>query len=59
MMNYKTGNCMKCDTKAAYNDECDAYFCNNCNEFLEKPCSDKGCEFCINRPNKINDLETI
>lgn len=34
-----------------YNDQYDAFYCDVCNVWLEKICSDETCNFCKNRPN--------
>ena len=44
--------CKKCLEEISYNEELDAEFCRNCNEWLIPTCSDNECEFCTRRPNK-------
>lgn len=34
----------------------DDYACLQCNEWLYKPCTDPGCEFCKNRPERPKEL---
>ena len=38
--------------KVDYFTEFDAYCCIECNEWLERTCSDSHCEFCLDRPEK-------
>lgn len=40
----------QCGSAQVYHDEFDAYFCPDCNLWLEDRCSDKTCEFCSKRP---------
>ncbi len=35
----------------------DAYFCKACDEWIEKKCSDKTCEFCPTRPDKPSEVK--
>ncbi len=55
-MNYKTGKCGLCNNKASYSQKYDVYYCTNCNKCIEEKCSDKTCEFCINRPDDVKEL---
>ena len=34
-------------------DKWDAYGCLDCGEWLQPKCSDKNCEFCVDRPEKF------
>lgn len=48
-------NCKKCGTKGSYSwwdDGYDAYFCKQCNEWIDSKCSDPECEFCKDRPER-------
>jgi hypothetical protein len=36
----------------SYSKEFDAYYCANCNEWLENPCSNPECDFCSLRPER-------
>jgi hypothetical protein len=42
--------CIKCDRPRIYYDRYDAYFCAECNLWLEGACADPGCDYCRNRP---------
>ncbi len=44
--------CPKCQQPRIYSDVYDAYFCPQCNMWLESACSDPNCEYCRNRPEK-------
>lgn len=44
--------CETCGNKRIYFDTFDAFFCAQCNIWLESNCSDPTCEYCRNRPNK-------
>ena len=35
-----------------YADLYDAYFCHDCNEWLEERCKDPACEECAERPDR-------
>ena len=37
----------------ARSDKWDSYGCLDCGEWLQPKCSDKNCEFCVNRPEKF------
>lgn len=39
-----------CGARRVYYDDFDAYFCPECNEWLEHVCSDALCSYCSNRP---------
>ena len=41
-----------CGSEVQYNSEYDAYYCELCNQWLEKTCDDPECDYCINRPEK-------
>lgn len=47
--------CGNCNQKKIYHSKYDAYFCPNCNVWLEHTCSAYDCEFCRNRPEKPLD----
>lgn len=38
--------------KVRRNDKHDAYWCEECGEWIERKCSDPECEFCKDRPEK-------
>ena len=38
-----------------YNEQWDSHYDDEKDIWLEKPCKDKGCEFCNNRPNKPSE----
>ena len=44
--------CTNCDRCRIYHDRFDAYFCAECNVWLEGACTDPGCQYCSNRPEK-------
>lgn len=44
--------CEKCKEEQKYSQKYDAYYCEKCNEWQERKCSDPSCEFCVNRPEK-------
>ena len=44
--------CPKCASKQVYYEKFDAYFCPQCNVWLENHCSDAKCSYCKDRPAK-------
>lgn len=44
--------CTVCGSMPVRNPVYDAYFCPQCNIWLEAICDDKHCMYCLNRPNK-------
>ena len=44
--------CEKCESLVDYNEENDAFYCSQCNEWLEGQCNDPTCEFCNKRSEK-------
>lgn len=44
--------CPFCNNETFYNQNYDAYYCKECNVWLEPTCSDEECEFCKNRPER-------
>jgi len=46
------GACPKCMCDRIYSHDYDAYFCINCNEWIESQCGDSSCEYCKKRPEK-------
>jgi hypothetical protein len=42
--------CPKCEKPGIRNEKFDAYACIDCNRWLETPCEDIECTYCINRP---------
>ena len=42
--------CNHCKTVVHYSDAYDAFYCEKCNEWLDKACNDPFCEFCAGRP---------
>ena len=42
--------CDRCGEKIVRNERHDSYLCSSCDEWLEKVCRDKECEFCSDRP---------
>lgn len=49
--------CQNCQNQLSYNERYDAHFCEKCNEWKEKNCSDSKCFYCISRPQKPMNLE--
>lgn len=47
--------CPKCETPKTYSSTYDAYYCEQCNEWLEDICNDRSCAFCNSRPLKPNN----
>lgn len=48
--------CHTCLSYLAFNEEYDACYCAECNEWREEVCADPACEYCSNRPNKPRNL---
>lgn len=46
------GRCPTCGEDDIYHERFDAYFCAHCNAWLEAGCSDPGCEYCADRPDR-------
>ena len=44
--------CPECKEFRIYNDDYDAFFCPQCNVWLESACSDPTCDYCSKRPWK-------
>jgi hypothetical protein len=42
--------CKRCGRKARRDERHDAFFCPDCNCWLEEVCGDAACDFCKNRP---------
>lgn len=42
--------------KTDYSYEYDAYFCCDCDDWLEKKCEDHRCNFCPKRPDKPSQV---
>ena len=42
--------CKKCGTKVTYSKKFDAYYCEQCNLWLEERCVDPLCKLCDKRP---------
>jgi len=43
--------CGRCGTRRIYHEDYDAYFCPDCNVWLEHTCRDRSCEYCGKRPD--------
>ena len=43
--------CPECNECRIYYDRYDAYFCAQCNVWLESDCADPGCDYCRDRPS--------
>ena len=44
--------CKSCNQIIVHHYRYDAYFCPECNEWLENQCPDEYCRYCKDRPNK-------
>ena len=53
----KMKKCNKCQREHSYCEKHDAYYCKDCNIWLEKNCGDKTCEYCFNRPEKPSQVK--
>jgi predicted amidophosphoribosyltransferase len=42
--------CNECQTKLKYNERYDSDYCENCNMWLDKRCTDAECFYCRDRP---------
>lgn len=42
--------CSKCNQNGIYVNDSDNYVCLQCNAWIESPCGDPECLFCINLP---------
>ncbi len=42
--------CPTCNATTIYHEGADAHFCPECNEWLERACSDPECDYCSQRP---------
>jgi hypothetical protein len=51
------GKFHRCGSERQYNQQYDCYYCELCNEWLEKKCTDPTCEFCTTRPEKPSQVE--
>lgn len=51
--------CKKCRHKKKYSEKYDSYYCDNCDEWAEGTCSDPGCEFCSDRPDKPSSVNIV
>ena len=51
--------CDCCKEKRQYSDRFDAYYCNSCDIWLEKKCSDKTCGFCAERPEHPSEANNL
>lgn len=43
-------NFCSCGRKKSYSEEYDAYYCSDCNKWLEGHCGDEECDYCWARP---------
>lgn len=49
-------DCEKHDTGFMYSETFDAYYCKECNTWIDTKCSDPTCTFCTTRPKTpLND----
>jgi hypothetical protein len=49
------GICTQCSEQRIYSEQHDAFFCAECNLWLEDACSDSNCGYCKGRPWKPLD----
>jgi len=49
--------CKSCNFEKKYNEKHDAYYCESCDEWLEKNCGDPECDYCADRPEKPSMLK--
>ena len=49
--NSKDKRCFRCGGIRIYYEDYDAFFCVECNIWLESKCGSKNCEFCGKRPD--------
>jgi predicted RNA-binding Zn-ribbon protein involved in translation (DUF1610 family) len=49
--------CKTCGQGLDYSERHDAYFCANCDEWIENKCSDPECGFCNDRPDKPSEAK--
>lgn len=52
-------NLCKCgmQKKPIYHKKHDAYFCEDCDQWLEDACEDADCQFCPTRPNRPSEAD--
>lgn len=43
-------NCPDCGVPGLRHEKYDAYYCTDCGKWLEGPCEDQSCHFCVDRP---------
>jgi len=46
----------KCDHFKRYCRKYDAYYCPQCDVWMEDRCKDQNCEFCVKRPEKPSQV---
>lgn len=51
--------CPKCMSEVKYHYTFDAFYCKECDKWLESTCPDTDCEYCKERPEKPSDVEDI
>lgn len=44
--------CPHCGKRTSFNCQFDAYYCPNCDIWVEEKCDNPNCEYCSNRPDK-------
>ena len=42
--------------KSIYSEKYDAYYCPECDKWLEEKCPSSFCEYCANRPERPNGI---
>jgi hypothetical protein len=48
-------SCEMCKKPSQYNERYDAYYCSDCEKWLEQECGDSKCFYCAKRPDKPKD----
>lgn len=51
-MKHKNHTCGHDISQLKQNEKHDAYFCAECDKWIEKQCGDEGCDFCRSRPQR-------
>ncbi len=50
-------NCPECKRPRLYTHRYDAFYCDDCDVWLEPKCSDKACAYCAGRPEQPEGKE--
>lgn len=57
MIQHKNFTCGHDPIYLTRNKKYDAYFCAECDEWIEKKCGDATCDFCPTRPDKPSEVK--